>query len=387
MRSLSTAIALCIVLIAAPAWGQTNFTQVELQQAIDVHALIGTDLDLTGKTIDIQDHLYVYGDFDIIGGRLEISRYPEHGWAVVHFGTREYGGTGVDWTGEIRGMEVVTTESLEPRGSLRLFNIHRADHAKLVDLRFDVRASGDAAFGPVAALNNAAFCRSPKRRNLTYERLHVIAAQEWRGSEGLAIADCIGAVIQNCTVQGVGDDAIALHDCQSFRVLANNTSATDGRLGIFGCRDGIVQGNVHRRSRPDARGSALFQVQMERPYQHRPTNIVIEDNQFWHHPETKYITYGMRLEGGENLTLRRNHVFSFNEHTLGIRIVPQRDQLRTGGEVIPVGKHVLEHNAAREILEFAFGDTRYNLGPIIAKNNYSQNVRFFSPVEDQASTK
>lgn len=356
-----------------------QLTHNDLQTAIDLAAKTGVPLNLSGLEFTIADHIYVYADIKWIGGKFFVTGETAHGWAVIHCGSKKYGDKGTTWTGSISGAVFIVNEGMNAKDH-RLINIHRATDIKIENCTFDFR-SAQGVFGGISAMNHSAFCRSPKRANLSYVGNTILANQAANGSEGLNAAFTDGIIIEGNQIHGMGDDVIGLHDVSDFVIRNNVSSATDGRIYIASCQNGIISGNIHRHT-TDTPGS-LIHLERERDYMRtHPRNIVIEDNKLYHFGEGTQATYGIRVRGAENISILNNRIYSsVPQKKWGVRLEPQKDTSTKDYPegVSPVMKHLIVGNVCPDIREGAIGSTKHNVGPVITYGNQSPLISLLSP--------
>lgn len=350
-----------------------------------------------GKNFLVRAPLYVWGGAQIIGedgtGTFTFNA-PDVPYLVnVGISARQTPET--PFSGRIAKIRFVTSGG----NGGRIVFFWRTENAVITDNRFEV---GDYAYSATSSGNNNNWLSGLNnyiRKNIQIKSNTIVAQAMNGGSEGIGLEHFDGALIQDNTIMGVGDDPVGIHFSQNIKILHNRMGSTHGRLYVSNSQNVEISRNEHERiaSLKDGKfyyGIALLYIGFEsydEPNGHgAPANIRITHNRLYY-PDGAIdeggAIYLYALRAGAIETNQIINDSALIKKASGLHLLPARfskkwkDPTRMDdGDIARVWEVVITDNVSIGKYPLGFrmtGDCRDYMGPVQVKNNTANFHKFY----------
>ena len=350
-----------------------------------------------GKNFLVREPLYIWGDAQIIGedgtGTFTFDvptvRY------LVNVGISAKHTPEKPFSGRIANVRFVTSGG----AGGRILFFWRTENAVIEDNRFEV---GEYAYSATSSGNNNEWLsglRNYIRKDIQIKRNTIVAQATNGGSEGIGLGNFDGALIQDNTIIGVGDDPIGIHFSQNIKVLNNRMGSTHGRLYVSNSVNVEISHNEHERmaSLNDEKfyyGIALLYIGFEsydEPESYRaPTNIRLNDNRLYY-PEGAIDEGGaIYLYGLRNGIVENNQIVNdsvLDNKASGLHLLPARfsgkwkdPTYMDENNVARVWDVIIKDNVSMGKYPLGFrmtGNCIDYMGPVHVKNNIAKFHKFY----------
>jgi len=377
--------------------GVTDDTQA-FQKALSLCSEQGITCGVpSGKSFLITAPLYIWGKANLVGDKLQGSIVFNGGDSpyLMNVGIGGPQRLKPPFSGRIANVRFVTSGG----AGGRILYFWRTENAVIADNRFEV---GEYAYSATSSGNNNKWLsglRDYIRKDIQIKGNTIVAQATNGGSEGIGLEHFDGALIQDNTIIGVGDDPIGIHFSQNVKILNNRMSSTHGRLYVSNSVDVEISHNEHERmaSLKDGKfyyGIALLYIGFEsydEPKGYRaPTNIRLNANRL-HYPEGAIDEGGaIYLYGLRNGIIENNQIV--NDSALvnkasGLHLLPARFSGKwedptnmDENNVAKVRDVIIADNVSMGKYPLGFrmtGNCIEYLGPVHVKNNIAKFHKFY----------
>jgi len=212
---------------------------VALQNTLHLSSDTGIPIIITeGSMFKTTDRLYCYGKCTMKGSGencvISLDETIADHW--INIGISAFSIEG-DWaTGSFEQVHFQINNSSFAGDALFL---HRVNGFSLKNCIFTLNNSCSG----IKAGNNPAFTLNPYHNNIEITGCRMIASQEAEGGKGIDLSHSTTVTITDNYIFGIGDDPIALHDCEDFKIENNSCFSVTGRIASLNSIYGVIANN------------------------------------------------------------------------------------------------------------------------------------------------
>ncbi len=304
----------------------TGDESAKLQTAFDSIAGTGNTLTIpSGMTITVTKNMFLYGSCSIRGLDVNNSSTIQcdadlsndlgrQYWISVGISRhRNNGGVQNTFNGSIKDMTIKATSNAKFSRAIFIFNTNGTtiDNVKF-DFTSGVSNPPDCLFGATESGNNGNWepNGATSMTNVTIKNSIINTNHSHTDSEGFGLCNVNIVLIDNNTLNNIGDDPIGCHNATNVTISNNTCYSIDGRILVDNCTNATISGNyverVAERGTTWYGGGAMIYAGLEIPGAPAPGNITVTNNTVVIPSSVPAYTYGIRLLGVRTAAVSSN---------------------------------------------------------------------------------
>jgi len=301
----------------------------KLQSAFDSVAGTGNTLTIpSGMTITVTKNMFLYGSCSIRGLDVNNSSTIQcdadlnndlgrQYWISVginrHKGNLNPVAVQNTFNGSIKDLTIKATSNAKFNRAIFIFN---TNGTTLDNVKFDftggISNPPDCFFGATeSGIDSNWEPGGPtSMTNVTIKNSTINAKHSHTDSEGFGLANVNTVLIDNNSINNIGDDPIGCHNLTNVTITNNTCSSIDGRILVNNCTNATISGNyvkrVAERETTWYGGGAMIYAGLEKANAPAPGNITVTNNTVVIPSQVNSYTYGIRLLGVRTATVSSN---------------------------------------------------------------------------------